>query len=231
MAAREKLSVIDLHTATGNALLAAKKAQADYTFEEDAVHPGPDGQGVMAAEIVHAWGAPEQGIVITRKLTNDPTTILSVSAPVPWPAPVISERIRKAFPLLETIGAVTLKVNDLPEGNYELSVDGNAAGVFSEEDLEKGISIDKLSEHGPKASSDLAKAMRDKEDVEYMRWRDVQLRFAKLKTTANASLALDALAREANAVARTKAQPLRYKIKLEKVVSIKEKDKDEKDEK
>src|SRR6266404_492706 len=44
IARRENLPVIDLHAATSNALKVAKQAQPDYTFEDDGVHPGPDGQ-------------------------------------------------------------------------------------------------------------------------------------------------------------------------------------------
>ncbi|MCU1286972.1 MAG: Lysophospholipase L1-like esterase [Acidobacteriales bacterium] len=213
IAAREKLPVIDLHTATGSALMAAKQAQADYTFEPDAVHPGPDGHAVMAAAIVRAWGAPEKGIVVSQRFS---ATHFSVTAPLPWPAPILSERMRQAEPSIGNVGAVTLRLTGVPRGNYELSVDGKEVGKFTAAELEQGIPIG-MSEQAAKGTSDLAKAVRDKEDVEYMRWRDVQLRFEKLKSASSAAQALDALAREANEFARTKAQPRKYEIKMSAV--------------
>jgi hypothetical protein len=106
-----------------------------------------------------------------------------------------------------------LKLAGLPQGSYEVKVDGNVAQSYSAGQLEKGIPIGTL---GPaqQESGDLGKAVRDKEDVEFMRWRDVQLRFTKLKSATNAAQALNELANEANEVARLKAKPRKYEITI-----------------
>jgi hypothetical protein len=207
--------VIDLHTTTTLALKAAKQAQADYTFEDDGVHPGPDGQAVMAAEIVRAWGAKENGSVLTQAVElKNGSANFAVMAPLPWPAPGTSERIRTAAPLMNRIGSVTLKITGLPPGVYRFVIDALPGDSYSTAQLEAGIPIGTLSKKGEAASADLAKAVRDKEDVEYMRWRDIQLRFDRLKATVNAERALDELAKEANELARNKAQLRKYEITL-----------------
>ena len=58
IAQREALPVIDLHTVTTEALLRVKQDDPTYTFATDGVHPEEDGQLLMAAEILRAWGAP-----------------------------------------------------------------------------------------------------------------------------------------------------------------------------
>jgi lysophospholipase L1-like esterase len=215
IAKRENLPVIDLHSATVNALNTAKKAQSDYTFVDDGVHPGPDGQAVMAAEIVRAWGAPEGGALVSRTMgTRNSSLNFNVVAPLPWPAPVTSERIQQAYPLIGNLGAVTLKIGGLAPGNYKLNVDGKSGESYSAKQLESGVPIGTLSEIAQKASEDLGKAVRDKEDIEYTRWRDVQLRYAKLKATPIAARLLDSLANEAYAYARWQAKPREYEITL-----------------
>jgi hypothetical protein len=215
IAKRESLPVIDLHSTTVNALNAAKKAQPDYTFVDDGVHPGPDGQAVMAAEIVRAWGAPVSGAVVSQKTgIKNSSANFTVLAPLPWPASVTSERIRQADPLIASIGSVTLKISGLGPGNYKLTVDGKQCENYSAEQFESGIPIGTLSDAAQKQSADLARSVRDKEDIEYMRWRDVQLRFAKLKATPVAAQLLDSLASEAYAYARSQAQPRKYEITL-----------------
>jgi hypothetical protein len=215
IAKRENLPVIDLHTATVNALKAAKKEQSDYTFVDDGVHPGPDGQAVMAAEIVRAWGAPEGGEVLTQRAElKNASASFAVMAPLPWPAPGTSERIRTADPLMGRVGSITLKITGLPRGVYRLLIDALPGDSYSTAQLEAGVPIGTLSKKAQEASAQLAKAVRDKEDVEYMRWREIQLRFDKLKATVNAEQALDALAKEANELAREKAQLRKYEITL-----------------
>ena len=89
IAQREGVSVIDLHTITTEALLQAKKDDPNYTFAPDGVHPQEDGQLLMAAEILRAWGAPPGGLQMNKQVTLDQrgTASLSVSAPLPWPEP------------------------------------------------------------------------------------------------------------------------------------------------
>jgi lysophospholipase L1-like esterase len=212
IAKRENLPVIDLHSVTAAALNAAKKAQSDYTFEDDGVHPGPDGQAVMAAEILRAWGAPEKGAVVTFNGTG--TKNVSIFASLPWPAPVVTSRILAADPLLGSIGSVTLKIKGLAPGEYRLSIDALPAESYSTAQLEAGIPIGTLSKKAQDAAEDLGKAVRNKEDIEFMRWRDVQLRFEKLRATTVAQRGLDELAQEANELARTKAQARKYVITL-----------------
>jgi hypothetical protein len=154
------------------------------------------------------------------EVKNGPLSF-AVMAPLPWPAPVTSERIRQADPLISQIGAVSLKVTGLAPGNYKFSVDGSSGVDYSAAQLEAGVSLTAVSAQAQIDSTDLAKSVRDKEDIEYMRWRDIQVRFAKLNTTAQTAQSVDELAREAFAVARRKAQPRRYDITITPEADIK----------
>src|SRR4030095_16543690 len=135
IAKREGLAVIDLHTVTTEALLRAKKDDPAYTFAHDGVHPEEDGQLLMAAEILRAWGAPPGGLELSKqvKLEPDGTATTSVAAPLPWPEPLPSEKLRKVSPLMMDIGRVILHITGLPPGEYKISIDGKDAGKYTSE--------------------------------------------------------------------------------------------------
>ena len=209
IARREDLPVIDLHTATTVALNAAKKLDKDYTFLPDGVHPGPDGQAVMAAEILRVWGAPEDGATVEMTAKEHP-----VLAPLPWPAFSMSRQIKQADPILQTLGRVRVRFAQLPAGDYSLDVDGKSAGTLSASQLNTGIDIGALSQPAQKAAADLAKAVRDKEDLEFEIWRHISLPYADLKATAEAKVALQKMLDEQSQLAREKAEPHKYVITL-----------------
>ena len=216
IARREDLPVIDLHTATTVALMTAKKADKSYTFfGGDGVHPAAEGHAVMAAEIVRAWGAPEGGSVVSRRVdvTNSAAPV-SIEAPLPWPAIKLTDKIQQADATVASIGRMTLKLSNLPEGKYTVTVDGKSAGDFSQTQLAQGVAVSALSESAQKESVDLSKAVRDKEDLEFMRWRTFPTRFGSLKSTAEAQAALQKMVEEQYEVAREKAKFHKYEITL-----------------
>ncbi len=143
IAARENLPVIDLHASTVDALTRAKATQADYTFAPDGVHPSEDGQLVMAAEILRAWGAPANGsgVAVAAPTGSGTTVTLTVVAPLPWPAPQPSARLDSVWPEIDALGAVTASISGLPTGSYALAVDGDDAGTFSADQLATGVEI------------------------------------------------------------------------------------------
>src|SRR5205085_7447915 len=106
IAAREQLPVIDLHAVTVEALARAKKSDPSYTFLPDGVHPQEDGQLVMAAEILRAWGAPPASGIwgktfLPFQIPTHPapsSATLTITAPLPWPEPLPSEKLRAVWP-------------------------------------------------------------------------------------------------------------------------------------
>jgi hypothetical protein len=219
VARREALPVIDLHSTTSTALMNARKIEKSYTFFStgDGVHPKAEGHAVMAGEIVRAWGALEGGKIETRNATCvELLCVLSILEPLPWPPISLSDKIEKADPMVAGIGIVTVKVTGVPMGRYGIRVDGKPAGEFPQSQLAGGLVISALSGSAEKESAELGKAVRDKEDLEFMRWRTFPTRFGALKSTAEAQAALQKMVDEQFAVAREKAKFHKYEITLTK---------------
>jgi hypothetical protein len=180
IAQREGLDVIDLHTVTTEALLRVKKDDSDYTFAPDGVHPQEDGQLVMAAEILRAWGAPPGGFELSKQVTldQDGTASVSVAAPLPWPEPLPSEKLRRVKPVIAELGQVILHLTGLPSGQYKVEIDGKDAGEYTSQVLSRGIPVGFLSGKATDATRALASLVRKRGDLFFLRWRQVEAPFA-----------------------------------------------------
>ncbi len=180
IAQREGLSVIDLHTVTTEALLQAKKDDPAYTFAPDGVHPEEDGQLLMAAEILRGWGAPVGGLQLSKQVTldQDRTASLSVIAPLPWPEPLPSEKLRRVKPVIIEIGQVIVHLKGLPSGEYKIAIDGKDAGEYTSEALSGGIPVSLLSEKATDETRALAGLVRKRADLFFLRWRQIEVALA-----------------------------------------------------
>jgi lysophospholipase L1-like esterase len=217
IAAREQLPVIDLHTVTTEALMQAKKNDSSYTFLQDGVHPEADGQLVMATEMLRAWGAPPNGNerTITEMLSvraDIPVTV-TVNAPLAWPEPLPSEKLRAVRPQVMQMGTVTLRIPGLAAGAYKVSVDGAEARDFTADDIARGIALNQLSKKSQEDSRVLAGLIRKRADWFYTRWRQIEVPYAtEYKATANVVTAFDILIAEMAERARVMAAPHKYEV-------------------
>ena len=180
IAQREGLPVIDLHTITTEALAQAKKDDPAYTFAPDGVHPQEDGQLLMAAEILRAWGAPAEGLQLSKQvsLEHDRTSSLSVIAPLPWPEPLPSEKLRRLKPMTMEIGQVTLHLTGLPSGKYKIAIDGKDAGEYTSEALSGGFPLSLLSGKATDETRTVAGLVRKRADLFFLRWRQFEAALA-----------------------------------------------------
>ena len=222
LAAREQLPVIDLHTVTTEALMQAKKNDSSYTFLQDGVHPEADGQLVMATEMLRAWGAPPHGVeksIVERVIVDERLKdagggeVLPVLAPLSWPDPLPSEKLRAVWPQITEMGAVTLHRLNLPPGNYKVSVDDGPPSNFTADELARGIALNQLSKKSQEDSRAVALLIRKRADWFYTRWRQIEVPYATdYKATANVVTAFDTLIAEMAERARVLAAPHKYEI-------------------
>jgi lysophospholipase L1-like esterase len=215
IAQREGLPAIDLHAVTTEALRQAKKEGSDYTFAPDGVHPEEDGQLLMAAEILRAWGAPPDGVEMDRQvsLEENQSATVTVSAPLPWPQPLPSVKLRKVSPQIMKVGEVRLRVAGLPSGKYRVTVDGKQAGEYSAEGLAGGIPLSQLSELAAEQSRALAGLVRKRMDFFFLRWRQIELPLAaEYKSAAGVMSSFDSLITEMQDRARTLGTPHKYQL-------------------
>jgi lysophospholipase L1-like esterase len=198
IAQREGLPVIDLHTATTEALLRAKQDDPAYTFASDGVHPEEDGQLLMAAEILRAWRVPVGGFEVSKQVSLDPdkTASISVTAPLPWPAPLPSEKLRKLTPVITEIGQVVVHLTGLPSGEYQITVDGKDAGKYASDALNRGIRVSLLSEKATDETRAVAGLVRKRADLFFLRWRQIEVALAAYQTTPRTVSSIDLLISE-----------------------------------
>jgi lysophospholipase L1-like esterase len=217
IARREGLDVIDLHTVTTEALMRIKKNDPDYTFAPDGVHPQEDGQLLMAAEILRAWGAPPGGFELSRQVTvdQDGTTSLSVEAPLPWPEPLPSEKLRRLKPMITDIGKVLLHLTGLPSGEYKIAIDGKDAGEYTSQALSGGIPLSLLSAKATDETRTLAGLVRKRGDLFFLRWRQIEAPFAtEYQSTSKAVSSLDLLIAEMQERTRMRGAFHKYQLVL-----------------
>lgn len=222
VAVREGLPVIDLHAVTTAALSQAKQADSAYTFLPDGVHPEPDGQLVMAAEILRAWGAPAPGVELIKQSVDaaSKAQVISASAPLPWPSPLPSKVMRMVRPEVTRLGQVNLRIAGLPAGKYSVQVDGSEAAEFTAAELDAGIPISSFSARANELSRALAALVRQRSDIYFSRWRQIEVPLAAEYRSVPAALSsLDAVIDEMTRRARALGRPHEYSLVITRIQS------------
>lgn len=214
LAAREKLSLIDLHTATTEALLRAKQLDAAYTFAADGVHPNADGHAVMAAEILRAWGAPVKGEALTRRAKIEVNRELSlrIAALLPWPVPLPSERMQGVEPQIRQMGDDTLRVIGLSEGAYTISVDGSMPESITSAQLRSGVPFGFLSAQAMQESRALDELVRLRTFMYQTRWRQIELQSPGFDRAMPTLADFDSLIEQVFEQERVLAKPHEYHV-------------------
>jgi hypothetical protein len=97
---------------------------------------------------------------------------------LPWPTPPDVDMARKipGFDPATDLNRYELKVSGLKEASYQLFIDDQAVGVYSGTDLASGVNLGFLRQ-GPiyDQGQKLLKAVLDKNDTFFHRWRNVEL--------------------------------------------------------
>jgi lysophospholipase L1-like esterase len=162
----------------------------------DGVHPNWSGQFIMAALILQGLHAPD----LVSSATLDAAARTTVSAQgcaitwqdaapgviqferkdeaLPWPVPPEADLALKipGFDPATTLNRYELKISGLKEPSYQLSIDGQKIGVFPAAVLANGINLGFVRQ-GPiyDQGQKLLKAVIEKNDTFFNRWRNVQI--------------------------------------------------------
>jgi lysophospholipase L1-like esterase len=139
----------------------------------DVVHPGPPGQYLMAWAILKGLHAPSlvsaaeidarrgrarshQNCSISEvKKTATGVSFTRADEALPWWIDPAGRSILKWAPIVDELDQYTLKVTNLPAGNYNLLIDGQRAGSVSSDELAHGYNMALLTE-GPIAAQSRA---------------------------------------------------------------------------
>lgn len=159
----------------------------------DAVHPGPIGHTVMAWAVLKGIGAPAlvsrvaidagaakvtaQDRCLVRNLTvnNGVVRFERLDQALPMPIDPRAEAALKLAPVLDDLDRYELQITGLPDGKYELTIDGEAAGRATAADLAKGWNLATAAGPVTKQVQDLLALVFQKNNLYFARWRNVQL--------------------------------------------------------
>ena len=168
LAAQQKATLADFREPVNAGVAAVLKANPDLArlVLPDRVHPGAAGHAVMGAALLRAWNAPA---LVTRVGIDAParrvtvaenTEVSGLSAQgdgLAWtqldralPLPLSFEDAevdlaQKAGADIEGLDQQPLVVTGLAAGRFELRIDGQGVGTFSDAELAKGVN---LARHG-----------------------------------------------------------------------------------
>jgi hypothetical protein len=159
----------------------------------DAVHPGPIGHTVMAWAILKGLGATPQ--VSTANIDAAAQKVVSaercriehlqaagkgvsfdrLDEALPMPIDERAEPALKLAPILEDLDRYELQVTGLSAGNYNVTIDGEAAGKASAEELAKGWNMANAPGPITEQAREVLRLVFNKNNVYFRRWREVQL--------------------------------------------------------
>ncbi|MGH7130021.1 MAG: hypothetical protein ACREIV_15730, partial [Planctomycetaceae bacterium] len=152
---------VDMHGPLNNLTIERREEEPKFTMIADAVHPGPDGQLVMAYAIIDDLdlrsplstirivkgpnGRPRAqargGEISELRVTEGGLEFVWRAEGLPWVVPENAQEGAKMLRIGRRAGRETLGVHDLPAGLYELTIDDQAVGVYSAQQLTHHVEL------------------------------------------------------------------------------------------
>jgi lysophospholipase L1-like esterase len=163
LGAQEKATVVDFREPVNAGIAAVLRDNPDLARQvlPDRVHPGAAGHLVMGATLLRAWSAP--GLVTRVEIDaagkrvvaaeNTDVSGLVAEGRVAWtqldralPLPLgfedgETELAQRAGADIESLDREPLVVTGLASGRFELKVDGQSVGTFTDAELATGVNL------------------------------------------------------------------------------------------
>ena len=161
VATRNGHGFVDMYSPLNNLTLEKRKTESRFTMIKDSVHPDAPGQLVMAYAIIEDLGlrGPISNIRILPVPSGKPRAQVSggkieglktsdagleftfLAEALPWVLPEEAKLGADMLRLGHRASREALEIHNLPEGQYELSIDGEAVGVYSSTQLARHIEL------------------------------------------------------------------------------------------
>jgi hypothetical protein len=160
---RENLPVVDSYSPMVELLSRAKAANPSFAslLVTDRIHPAEPSHWIIAEALMKAWGVDPvvSKVVISAKtrailkssrtsidgLSGDETSLQWSQMDEALPLPFNFDNGLMSFLLsisdLASYDQEILQINELPEGSYELTIDGTPIGNFSSKLLAMGVNL------------------------------------------------------------------------------------------
>jgi lysophospholipase L1-like esterase len=190
LAASEQVAVFDINALMGDVQARAKRDHPKFTMIPDSVHPDAPGQALMAYGLLKALGAdgPAASVTIdasTRGVASDRALVKNLRV---TPQSVTFTRIDRAFPtyfdpeavavydyapIQQDLNQYPFQVTGLQSGDWKLTVDDVEVGVFSADDLAKGVDLGARTGPWQKLAEQVNKTTATQESIYLTRWKQL----------------------------------------------------------
>ena len=160
----EKATVVDFRDPVNAGIAAVLQENPDLARQvvPDRVHPGPAGHAVMGATLLRAWRAPSlvsrvevdaAARTVVAAENTEMSGLAAAGGGLSWtqldralPMPLsfedaTVELAQKAGADLESLDRQPLVVTGLPAGRFELKIDGQTIGAFTNAELAQGVNL------------------------------------------------------------------------------------------
>lgn len=143
----------------------AKETRKPVSMQGDPVHPGPNGQLLMAAALLKALGADgivssvtiDAGKVAEAKGCKVDVASSSIKGVefdrlderLPFPIPDGTVDVLPLFPAIEELSQYTLTVKGLGRGTYTIAINGMPVGTLTHDQLATGLNLTSLVHQTP----------------------------------------------------------------------------------
>jgi lysophospholipase L1-like esterase len=213
----------------------AENAEQSAKIINDRVHPGGAGHLVMAQQLLMSWGAtpPVSNVVIDAnsgraQVLMSKVTDISAADKISWtqtdlalPFPLDRKEANIALVLKsgdfdEKLNRQMLTVKNLKSGNWALTIDGQAVGAFSAEQLGSGINLAQYETPMLAQARTVWAAVTQRADLMYQGWRQIEfnLRWADGAKRTAALAAINELSEDLITRTRAAARPVARKFEL-----------------
>ena len=160
----------------------------------DAVHPGPAGHTLMAWTILKQLGATplvsaahiklgwwkrastENCSISNLKFSDGVVSFDRLDSALPMPIATNATAALKLAPVLDDLNRYMLKVSGLKAASYAVTIDGEAAGTVTAEELAAGWNMAVTDGPITKQAQEVLQLVFQKNNVFFDRWRNVQLK-------------------------------------------------------
>jgi lysophospholipase L1-like esterase len=238
LAKRERLGIADLNTPV---VLALRKAQIKdpklaQQIIPDRVHPALAGNFLLAEELLKSWNAPaiatavdlDAASAVGSRAENAEVSALeadnilrwtqldkALPMPVEWKDPA-SKLAVEASDFMTAINRETLRIRNLPAGEYNLRIDGEIVGRFTARKLAESINLAGLDTPMSKQATEVLRLTYNHNNMHYVHWRLIQTSLEQydLEGAQSAMNALDELENQILATLHITAQPKPHRYEL-----------------
>lgn len=161
VAERNGFGFVDMWSPLNDITLEQRKTEPQFTLIQDAIHPGPSGQLVMAFAILNdmdllgpvsniridaSGDQPKGGGTKGGKLSDlakseNGVTFTWAAESLPWVVPEEAQQGAKLLKLGHKASREALVVLGLPAGQYELLIDGQSVGTYPAARFAAGVEL------------------------------------------------------------------------------------------